>query len=683
MARLIKALKKKIFSLRFSILSIFISSFLLVISLIIWLVSEGFSNSIAYTAFELMQASTVSVVYKISDSLKPIEVQNSLTAKLISTNIITANEESIVSYGYNLLKTIPLVQSVFWANEQGQVIIADKHKDNSITSSIYQLNCKPQQLTLIKRNTAGEIISTTKSIGRFQDPRQQSWYLETKKERKTYWSKVFKFLYWPHELGTGTLSPVYNQQGQLIGEFGLVLTLNYLSDYLSKKRIGKNGFSFILDTNDKLIAFPHCKPFTDLPSNNNQLMSIHQPGLQLIEKSRAIYQRSGKAQFSFQDAGETYLASYEPVTELKLHGWLIGSIVAEKEFTGPLEAQFFVLLILCFFVAFINIFLISGLIHLIVKPLKKIVHEINRIKNFEIEDSTPIKSHIREVIDLQSAMESMKLGLKSFQKYVPKGLVQKLIETGLDVQIGGERKELVVLFTDIRNFTTIAERVDPNQLLMQICEYFEELSGIIIEEGGTIDKYIGDSIMAFWGAPIIEDDPCYKAARAAIKCQKKLDQLNQKWLAEGKVELITRVGIHAGEALVGNVGSSWRFNYTALGDSVNIASRLEKINKDYETRIIVSHAVYKKIKDRMQLRLIDYVFVRGRIEGDHIYELLADNDTTLPFDLKAYVQAFKKGFKAYQAEEWTLAIQHFEVCLTIYPEDHIAALFIKRANGHE
>ncbi|EKD54888.1 MAG: adenylate/guanylate cyclase [uncultured bacterium] len=218
----------------------------------------------------------------------------------------------------------------------------------------------------------------------------------------------------------------------------------------------------------------------------------------------------------------------------------------------------------------------------------------------------------------------------------------------------------------------------PAHLMEHICEYFDELSKIIVAEKGTIDKYIGDSIMAFWGAPLSEKNPVHHAAHAALKCFKRLEELNSRWKAEGKPQFITRMGLHVGEAIVGNLGSSERLNYTAIGAAVNTANRLEGINKIYGSSIMVSEAVYKAIKNHFVLRLLDCIRVKGKHKSSFIYELLAVEASHLSFDIHAYRFAFSKGFAAYQRERWDEAINVFNQCLVIYPEDKTALLFIQR-----
>jgi adenylate cyclase len=289
-----------------------------------------------------------------------------------------------------------------------------------------------------------------------------------------------------------------------------------------------------------------------------------------------------------------------------------------------------------------------------------------------------LRSNIKEIIALSEAINRMKQGLRSFKKYVPANLVRQLIESGKDVLIGGEKTQLAIFFSDIENFTSISERMDPDNLMKYICEYFNEVSPIIVDERGTIDKYIGDSVMAFWGAPLPTEQPCHYAARAAIRCLKRINELNEKWQKQDRPPLNTRIGLHFGEAIVGNLGSNERLNYTAVGDSINMASRLESINKYYGTRIIVSDVLYKEIKHDFALRLIDSIAVMGKARGTSIYELLAENKDELPFNLTEYQKIFALAFAAYEQQQWDVAISNFEMCLSVFPADTVVSIFIRR-----
>ncbi|MFA4875034.1 MAG: adenylate/guanylate cyclase domain-containing protein [bacterium] len=203
---------------------------------------------------------------------------------------------------------------------------------------------------------------------------------------------------------------------------------------------------------------------------------------------------------------------------------------------------------------------------------------------------------------------------RAFGQYLSPAVVGEIAKDPDNVRMGGEEREVTVFFSDIANFTSISEGMSPTELVSRLCRYLTEVTGIITGHEGTLDKYIGDAVMAFWGAPLPIKDHAAHAVLSAIEVQKAL---------EAMPEFQTRIGIHTGNAVVGNVGSDLRFNYTAIGDTVNLASRLEGLNKKFGTRIIVSEATYREAQDAVEARLIGRVRVKGRSEPIAIYEPLA------------------------------------------------------------
>jgi len=195
-------------------------------------------------------------------------------------------------------------------------------------------------------------------------------------------------------------------------------------------------------------------------------------------------------------------------------------------------------------------------------------------------------------------------------------------------EVGGKKQNITVLFTDITNFTEITEQTNPEQLMIHLSAYLNILTQCIQHNQGNIDKYIGDAIMAFWGAPLDDPDHIAHACQAALDCQREVHRINKQWEDQGKPILKTRFGLNAGDAIVGNMGSSDRLNYTALGDTVNLASRLEALNKTYQTEIIVSESVYKACSDKFIFKPLGTVQVRGKHQTTTIYELIGHNKTS-------------------------------------------------------
>ena len=210
----------------------------------------------------------------------------------------------------------------------------------------------------------------------------------------------------------------------------------------------------------------------------------------------------------------------------------------------------------------------------------------------------------------------------AFQHYVPPAVVEDLVADAGALRLGGEKRELTVLFSDIRGFTTLSEGMQPEELVKLMNEYFTVMTDRVFEQGGSLDKYIGDAIMAIYGAPVVEPDHPARACRSALDMMRALDELQQKWQAAGLPKIGIGVGINTGQMVVGNMGSATRFNYTVVGDHVNLASRIESLNKTYGTSILISEYTYTQVKGEFaNVREVDSVKVRGREQPVRLYEL--------------------------------------------------------------
>ncbi len=187
--------------------------------------------------------------------------------------------------------------------------------------------------------------------------------------------------------------------------------------------------------------------------------------------------------------------------------------------------------------------------------------------------------------------------------------------------MGGEEKFITILFSDIRGFTGVSEKLSPQKLVGMLNQYFNAMSEEILKHKGILDKYIGDAIMAFWGAPVPDENQADNAVQAAIGMKEQLENFNKKQKEKGQPEINIGIGIYSGLAVVGNVGSETRFDYTAIGDSVNIASRIEGLTKTYQTKIIISETVKEKLKEKYFLELLGSVSIRGRNEPVKIYKI--------------------------------------------------------------
>ena len=270
-----------------------------------------------------------------------------------------------------------------------------------------------------------------------------------------------------------------------------------------------------------------------------------------------------------------------------------------------------------------------------------------------------------------------------FSTYVNPSVVDELIKNPEKLTLGGQRKELSVMFSDIEGFTTISEGMSPEQLVGLLNEYLSAMTEIIFRNDGTLDKYEGDAVMAFWGAPIPQDDHAMRACRSALQMQESLIEIRRKWKEHNKPLLNVRIGINTGEMVVGNMGGMGKFDYTVIGDSVNLASRLEGANKQYLSRILVSERTYDLVKHAIIGRELDLITVKGRTEPVRIYELMQfTNGRGVP-GLTEFLGQYEKALELFRARQWKDARREFEVTLKLRPDDYPSRLYVDRARQFE
>ena len=244
----------------------------------------------------------------------------------------------------------------------------------------------------------------------------------------------------------------------------------------------------------------------------------------------------------------------------------------------------------------------------------------------------------------------------AFNQYLHPTVIEQLVNQPERLRLGGEKRELSMFFSDLQGFTGLSERLDPESLTTLLNDYLTEMSDLILDAGGTIDKYEGDAIIAFWNAPLEQRDHAQRAVRAALACQQRLAERRAAYLQRSGVELHMRIGINTGEAIVGNMGSTRRFDYTMLGDAVNLAARLEGVNKVFGTPTLISAATRHQLGETFPVREIASVAVVGRREATVIFEPLDDTSFR---EKRALLSDYAEGLKHFRAGDFVAALETF------------------------
>ncbi|MSP92655.1 MAG: adenylate/guanylate cyclase domain-containing protein [Myxococcales bacterium] len=266
----------------------------------------------------------------------------------------------------------------------------------------------------------------------------------------------------------------------------------------------------------------------------------------------------------------------------------------------------------------------------------------------------------------------------AFQHYLAPAVIDQVVRDPSKLSLGGERRDITAFFSDIQGFTGISEKLDPTDLVALLNECLGGMTDLILESGGTIDKYIGDAIVAMYGAPLDQPDHAVRGCRAALRCQARLIELRRQWAARGKPELVVRIGLNSGSALVGNMGSAARFDYTMMGDTVNLASRLEGANAVYGTFILVGEEVVKRAEAEVLFRELDALRVKGKSLPVRVFHVLAMKAEATPA-LVAVADGFARGLAAYRGQQWEVARAAFEALA----DDPPAKVFLGRIAAFE
>lgn len=530
--------------------------------------------------------------------------------------------------------------------------------------------------------------ASDKEVGRTDqvtsyDPRQRLWYRSAVKEGVPMVSDpdVFAAL---GLIGFTIAAPFY-RNGQLAGVAAADITLDVLSEYLSQHKISPGTLSYLLDHQGRVIANSERAKTYANDNGKVELQHITSLGNKLPAIAFSSRQDHGEKLFAFVNADKQYVAGLSNLPPQFGKKWQLFVITPLDDFTREFDQQNRILLLFGLIAISLQLLVIYILSKVISAPLEQLATKVTKIQDLGGEPLPLLESPIREVAVLSKAIHTLDALVSSFAAFVPVGLVRQLLDSNQKLAIGGHSRFLTIFFSDLESFSTLSEELPSQELLLRVSAYLEVVTKSINQESGTVDKFIGDGVMAFWGAPVHLDDHAWRACVAALRIQQGMKTLNAHWVAEGLKPLNVRIGIHSDAVLVGNIGSAERISYTAMGDGVNIAARLEGTNKEYGTLICVSHSVYKEAGERLCMRPVDDAAVKGRRGHIAIYEVMGAYGAGADLEPDAAaIRLCKLTRDAYAtliAGDSALALQRYNDILAEFPTDPVALTLARRLAG--
>jgi adenylate cyclase len=530
-------------------------------------------------------------------------------------DVLVKEKELLWSLLWPLLMEGEAIQSLYIADERGNFL--QVRREPQFATRIMDRSQEEAQEIWVYRDASYGVMGAERTEPMF-DHRERDWYQNTGTEPRNYWTDPYEFKT-NDKLGITVTYPVVNKTGERVYVIAADIALDKLSSFFLTNKITENSGAALITEKGRVIAAPALLS-AELRDKKTVWLQDHLPSF--YERFVDFQASPSSLYHIYREEDQQYwLVTYSPVGILD---WYLGTAIPEDDLTGKamyLVKRMIVVSVIILILAVLFIFFLVGRVS---KPLVEISRETERLKNFDLDHVKPVSSIISEIDQVNRSLTSSVEALKAFRRYVPADLVRQLVERGEGGELGGEKRELTLFFSDIESFTTASEKLEPEEVMLQLSEYFDAMTHEIMAEQGTVDKFIGDAVMAFWGAPSDVEDPAIRACRAALRCQARLAGLNDHWESEGRPRFNTRIGLHTDDVVVGNVGSSERMNYSAIGDGVNLASRLEGLNKQYGTHIMISEATYQLVKDYFECRLLDEVVVKGKTQSVNVYELLAE-----------------------------------------------------------
>jgi adenylate cyclase len=513
------------------------------------------------------------------------------------------------------------------------------------------------------------------------DPRNRMWYRETTQTNGLFVTDpdVFAAL----GLIGFTVGQPFSKDGEVQGVVAADITLDGLSQYIAEHRISPNALSYVLDHQGRVLAASDLSRTYTANKGQVELRHISSLDSELPAIAYGAHPRNGGAtSYTFAYGGREYIASLSTLLPNFGRRWQLFVIAPVADFTGAFDRGNELLLavgLAATTLSLVVIYLLSGMLS---APLERLAAKVLKIQEMGSEPLPAIRSQVREIDVLARAVDTLDAAVKSFASFVPVGLVRELLATDEKTQLGGHSRFLTILFSDLESFSSLSERIPAQALLQHVSRHLELVTRSINAEHGTIDKFMGDGVMAFWGAPALLEDHAWHACLAALRIERGMEVLNERWKAEGAEVLRVRIGIHCDSVLVGNIGSRERMSYTVLGDGVNVAARLEGVNKEFRTTICISHSAFREAGDNLCVRPIDEIAVKGRRSLVPIYELLGAWGAGPELEPSPAAQRLATLTMAAHAalirDDRAEALARYRAVLCEFPDDGVAATMVRR-----
>jgi adenylate cyclase len=628
---------------------------------------------------------------QVEEFLGPTRSAAELSLRLVERGLVDARDLGAVeALFFDVLTVHVTVSTLSFGNERGEFVMVKRRPDGALWTKRIEGEGAARRVVWRRRAPGAGLAAVAHEVEDPRDtydPRARPWYTGAVRSGGLHWTDVYVF-HTDRVPGVTAGLPYAGPGGGLRGVISVDVSLVDLSRFVGRMRVGDSGRAFVLDRQHRIVAWPEVGALTVRepeagPEDAGRLLHVSEcasaPVREIAQRPELLAEvRAGGDGIRgrrYRAGGQHWLAALEPIAIDPQQTWLVGVIALEDELLREARSARLKSGLLALGLAGLALLVGVAIARVVARSLTVLARESERLRRLDLTGETPTSSRFREVHEVLEAFDGMKVGLRAFEKYVPVDLVRTLVEQHTDPVLGGESRELTIFFSDIRDFTTLSESTPPDVLARLLGDYLAAVTDRIEAAGGTVDKYIGDAVMAFWGAPRPVDMHAHAACRAALQVQAAIDALGAG--DPDAPDLYTRIGIHTARVIVGNFGSESRLNYTAMGDGVNLASRLEGLNKLFGTRLLVSGDTWARVRDGFEGRYLGRVAVKGRREAVRVHEVLGCRGEADPARV-ARARRYEEAMEAYAARRWYEAQKGFGALHEEDPGDRASREMLSR-----
>jgi adenylate cyclase len=633
------------------------------------LVHGSWQRTSTKNANDLVREINTRIADTVAGNLQQILTNASASQEALRTiffqDVIEIGNEAKREFVFlSLLQSQPSISWVAFGWPDGNFFGARKDPDEGIRMVEVRHGAEGPEPNLLRVDSyqpvVGDIHFLDRSMGAsdFRST-EQEWYREADQAMMPVWTE-----YSATPLGDQpgiAISSRLKVYSRYLGVMMIGIDLDRLARILTALKVTSHGRAFILEKGNKVLTASAVGTTT---GGWHDLMSIRDPLATAIDRAIAhdkLDLANLKAPRTIAVTGMmSDIEHYVTFTPLPFRNWVAVTVIPAEDILGDIPAAtrrlYMLVIAMVVVVSLLGAFVAHRLIS---RPIAGIAQQMQQIEHFRLENLTYRPSRLRELDELSRALRLMGTGLSAFRKYLPADLVEILIREGVEAKPGGRTQPLTVLFTDLAGFTGLTEQA-PDKIVEILGDHLDFMSRIVAAHAGTVDKFIGDSVMAFWNAPASNPQHALSACKAALACRAAFMQSAQGMQAATLGQVGLRIGVNSGAALVGNIGSRERLNYTAIGDVVNVASRLESLNKRYGTDILIGEATLSEAGEGIVTRRVDKVAVYGRRGGIAVYELLGLTESRTALGDLSWIAQYDAGFERYLNRDFDGAIEAFE-----------------------